>query len=183
MPKPSVERIDGLSPSVALEQRSLGHTPRSTVGTVTEIYDYFRVFMARLGTMHCPTCQQPVGTQTGQEITDAILSLPKGTKLLLLAPIAIDRTTDIARRLDELRAEGFVRFRIDGTTYESNAVPELQRTSQHEIQVVVDRLKIDSGGRSRIADSVETAPGYWDGRTSDCPGGRPDRVGVGGTYP
>ncbi len=159
MPKPVVERIDGLSPSVALEQRNLGHTPRSTVGTVTEIYDYLRVFMARVGAMHCPACQQPVGTQTAQEITDAILSQPKGTKLLLLAPVPLERTTDVRKRLEELRAEGFVRFRIDGNTYEFDQIPELQRTSQHQVQVVVDRLKVDPAGRSRIADSVETALG------------------------
>ncbi|MFO0921576.1 MAG: excinuclease ABC subunit UvrA [Pirellulales bacterium] len=159
MPKPTVERIDGLSPAVSLEQRNLGHTPRSTVGTVTEIYDYLRVFMARLGTMHCPRCQRAVGTQTAQEITDAIMSYPQGTKLLLLAPLSMERGGDWKRRFEELHKEGFVRFRIDGTTWNYEELPELQRTSQHQVQIVIDRLKIDRGGRTRIADSVETALG------------------------
>ena len=157
MPKPPVDRIDGLSPSVALEQKNLGHTPRSTVGTVTEIYDYLRVFMARLGTMHCPDCQIPIGTQTQSQVTDRILELPKGQKLLLLAPISLERVKNVNERIEELKKGGFVRFRINSQTFAADEVPTLAHGSQNVLQVVVDRLQTDSLQRSRLADSVETA--------------------------
>jgi len=157
MQKPQVERIEGLSPAIALEQKNLGHSPRSTVGTVTEIYDYLRVLMARLGTMHCPDCQRPVGTQTPDQIVDRILTLPAGTRFLLLAPFAEDESSDPQRLWESLRHQGYARVRVNGTTYDLDNVPPLSPKQQHHLQLVVDRLSTNAEDRSRLTDSVELA--------------------------
>ena len=159
MPKPVLEGIEGLSPAVALEQKNLGHTPRSTVGTVTEIYDYFRVLMARVGQMHCTQCKRPVGTQSPQEITEAILRLPVNTKVLLTAPLAVSRGADVSDRLAQLQRDGYVRFRINRQVYDHRELPTFSKGSEYEVEVVIDRLKIQDKDRSRIADSVETGLG------------------------
>ena len=157
MPKPRVEHIHGLQPSVAIEQKSVGSTPRSTVGTVTEIYDYLRILWCRLGTQHCPECQTPVTTQTTDEIIDRLLSLDEGSKLLLLAPQEV-RVGQVYERLwENLREQGFSRVRINGETHRLEDVPDINRKRKHNVEIVVDRVTINPKRRSRIADSVEAA--------------------------
>jgi excinuclease ABC subunit A len=163
MPKPRVEHIHGLQPSIAIEQKSVGATPRSTVGTVTEIYDYLRILWCRLGTQHCPACQIPVNTQTTDEVIERLLSLEEGTKLLLLAPQEIRVGQAYERLWDNLRERGFARVRVDGTTHRLEDVPEIDRKRKHNVEVVVDRIIIKSRQRSRIADSVEIALGLGQG--------------------
>ncbi|MGV3483660.1 MAG: excinuclease ABC subunit UvrA, partial [Planctomycetaceae bacterium] len=155
--KPKAERVEGLSPAIALEQKNLGHTPRSTVGTVTEVYDYLRILMARLGRMHCPRCQTPVGTQTSDQIVQKVLSLPEGSKVLLLAPIEFEASDDPADRWKYLRAGGYQRVRIDGKTFAIENVPAWDARIKHRVQIVVDRCVIRESERSRINDSVEQA--------------------------
>jgi excinuclease ABC subunit A len=155
--KPKVERIEGLSPAVALEQKNLGHSPRSTVGTVTEIYDYLRILLSRLGTMHCPQCHCKVGTQTSDQITEKILSLPESTKTLLLAPLEVQPGEASLITWQSLRAAGYSRVRIDGETYSLDQATALDPRRKQRVQVVVDRLVIRKAEQSRIADSVEQA--------------------------
>ncbi len=163
MQKPKVDRIEGLSPAVALEQRNQGHTPRSTVGTVTEVYDYLRVLFARLGVMHCPRCQIPVGTQTSDQVVDKIMSLAEGTKLLLLAPCVLHLGDDPEILWKRLRESGYVRVRIDNQTCTLDNLPDLSTKLRHRVQVVVDRLIVRKDERSRIADSVEQALSLGEG--------------------
>ena len=155
--KPRLDHIDGLSPAVAIEQKNLGHTPRSTVGTVTEIYDYLRILMARMGIPHCPDCDVSVGTQTSDQIVDKILSEDENTRLYLLAPVECDTGQQYTALWDEIRASGFIRVRVDGTTYSLEEMPELDRRVSHTIEVVVDRITVRDKDRSRIAESVESA--------------------------
>jgi excinuclease ABC subunit A len=157
MPKPKVERIDGLAPAIAIEQKSVGHNPRSTVGTVTEIYDYLRVLMARLATPHCPDCDQPVTTQTADDITDHLLGFEDGTKLILAAPLHWQPTVDPDSLWQDLRTSGLVRVRINNRMYTLDDVPRLSSTASYEIEAVVDRITVSQANRSRIADSVELA--------------------------
>lgn len=155
--KPKVERIEGLSPAIALEQKNIGHSPRSTVGTVTEIYDYLRILMARLGVLHCPQCRIPVGTQTADQIIDKVMAMPEGSRILLLAPIEVepgDATNDAWRHL---RAAGYQRIRIDGKTYSIDQAPAWDPRRNQRIQVVVDRAVVGPDQRSRIGDSIEQA--------------------------
>ncbi|MFO0868562.1 MAG: excinuclease ABC subunit UvrA [Pirellulales bacterium] len=155
--KPQLDHIDGLSPAIAIEQKNLGHTPRSTVGTVTEIYDYFRVLMARLGTPHCPGCDRPVGTQTTDQIVDKLLAHRVGTRFYLLAPLAVEVGQKYETLWEELRSAGYVRVRIDGTTHTLEQPPEIDRRRQHQVDVVVDRVIVSQQSRSRITDSAEKA--------------------------
>ena len=157
MQKPAVDHIDGLSPAIAIEQKNLGHTPRSTVGTVTEIYDYFRILMARLGQPHCPECDIPVGTQSADQVVDAVMSEPAGTRLFLMAPVEIEVGQQYALLWDQLRAAGYQRVRIDGATHGLDAVPEIDRRRKHQVEVVLDRVTIQPASRSRIAGSIEQA--------------------------
>ena len=157
MPKPRVESIQGLSPAIAIEQKTVGSTPRSTVGTVTEVYDYLRVLFARLGEMYCPKCQVPAVQQTTDQIVDGVMKLGTGAKLLLLAPIEVDRSTAFTKVWDRLRANGFARVRVDGTTYPLDEVPEIDHRRAHNVTIVVDRISVDAKQRSRIADSIEAA--------------------------
>lgn len=163
MPKPRVEHIHGLQPSIAIEQKSVGSTPRSTVGTVTEIYDYLRILWCRLGVQHCPACQTPVKTQTTDEVIERILSHDDGTRLLLLAPQEIRVGQAYERLWENLREQGFARVRINGTTCRLEDVPEIDRKRKHQVEVVVDRITVRTRQRSRIADSVETALGLGQG--------------------
>ncbi|MEM7784730.1 MAG: excinuclease ABC subunit UvrA, partial [Planctomycetota bacterium] len=153
--KPKVEQIEGLSPAIAIEQKNLGSTPRSTVGTVTEVYDYLRILMARLGTSYCPDCDCEIGTQTSDDIVDKILQYDEGRKLLLLAPISLDNNQTYEQLWEEIRGNGFVRVRIDNVTFGLDEVPVLNRRSRHSIEIVVDRIQVKAASRSRIADSVE----------------------------
>ena len=155
MPKPKVEHIHGLQPSVAIEQKTVGSTPRSTVGTVTEIYDYLRILWCRLGTQHCPECQAPVQTQTTDEVIDRLLSLDEGSKLLLLAPQEVRAGQVYERLWENLREQGFSRVRINGETHRLEDAPDINRKRKHNVEIVVDRVTINRKRRSRIADSVE----------------------------
>jgi len=163
MEKPDVDQIDGLSPAIAIEQRSSSYNPRSTVGTVTEIYDYLRLLFARVGTPHCPTCGREVNQQSAQQIVDAVLEKPPGSRVMILAPIVKDRKGAHQSVFDEIRRAGFVRVRVDGYLREIDEIFELDRNALHTIEVVVDRLVIrpaengDDTLPARIADSVETA--------------------------
>jgi excinuclease ABC subunit A len=155
--KPKAERIEGLSPAVALEQKNLGHSPRSTVGTVTEVYDYLRILFAKLGTMHCPDCELPIGTQTPDQIIDKVLELPEGTKALVLAPIEVAAGEASVETWQTLRASGYARVRIDGETVELDSAKPLDSRRVQSVAVVVDRITVNADERSRISDSVEQA--------------------------
>lgn len=157
MPRPKVDSIQGLSPAIAIEQKTVGATPRSTVGTVTEIYDYLRVLWARLGTVHCPTCGREAEQQTTDEIVDAILKFPARTRMLVLAPIEVDRQTPYETAFDRLRSNGFARVRIDGTTHSLEDPPKINHRRSHDIEVVVDRISVEKKSRGRITDSIEAA--------------------------
>jgi len=157
LPKPKVEHIHGLSPAIAIEQKTVGHTPRSTVGTVTEIYDYLRVLYARLGQMYCPDCGTKVIRQTTDEIVDAVMSLPVGTRLVLLAPLQFVVGQSFQKIWDRVRSQGFLRVRIDGTTYELDDLPQIDHRREYIIEIVVDRISVAEKSRGRIADSIEAA--------------------------
>ncbi len=157
MQKPKVEHIEGLSPAVAIEQKHLGHSPRSTVGTVTEIYDYLRILMSRLGQPHCPTCGVPIGSQSADEVIAKIMGLPTGTKLYLMAPLEIRVGERYETLWEETRAAGYVRIRVDGRTYSVDQPPEIDRRRRHDVEVVIDRVTVRSDARSRIAGTVENA--------------------------
>ena len=157
MPKPRVERIEGLAPAIAIEQKSVAHNPRSTVGTVTEIYDYLRVLMARLGDPHCPNCDTPVSNQSADDITNHLLSFEDGTRLVLTAPLVWQPSHDPENMWQDLRTSGLVRVRIDGRTHSLDDVPSLSSTVSYNLEAVVDRITINQANRSRIAESVELA--------------------------
>ncbi len=157
MQKPKLEHIEGLSPAIAIEQKHSGHTPRSTVGTVTEIYDYFRILMARLGEPYCPACDVPIGTQSSDEVIDKVMAHPDGTRLYLMAPLEIQVGDQYETVWEEMRAAGYARIRVDGQTYPLDNPPKIDRRRKHEVQVVIDRAIVRRDARSRIADSVENA--------------------------
>lgn len=159
MPKPRVEHIQGLSPAIAIEQKSVGNTPRSTVGTVTEIYDYLRILYARLGQLHCPDCGIPVDSQTTDEVVDRICDHAAGTRMYITAPLEVHVGQSYDRLWERLRSQGFQRVRIDRETYRIENVPEIDRRRKHDVEIVCDRISIsaDNKNRSRIADSVEAA--------------------------
>jgi excinuclease ABC subunit A len=162
--KPDVDAIEGLSPAVSIDQKSMSRNPRSTVGTVTEIYDYLRLLWARIGQPHCPVCGGAVTRQTPQQITDRILELPEGTRCHVLAPVARERKGEYAQLFSDLQSKGFARVRVDGTVYPLTEPPELRRRERHTIEVVVDRLTVRTSSRQRITDSVETALALADGQ-------------------
>ena len=157
MEKPDVDSIEGLSPAISIEQKTVSRNPRSTVGTVTEIYDYLRLLWARVGTPHCPTCGEPVIRQSATQIVDRILGLGEGARIELLAPLVRGRKGEFKDLFERARKEGFVRVRVDGETYDLTEPPKLSRYENHDISVVVDRLSIKEKDRDRLADSVETA--------------------------
>jgi len=157
MQKPDVESIEGLSPAIAIDQKSGSANPRSTVGTVTEIHDYLRLLYARAGTVHCPQCGGEISARTIEQMVDRILDLPEKTRLMLLAPVVRNQKGDFHKELAQLRATGFVRIRIDGEIHELAQPPTLKKGEQHTLEVVVDRLVIKEGIAGRLADSLETA--------------------------
>ena len=157
MQKPQLEHIEGLSPAIAIEQQNLGNTPRSTVGTSTEIYDYLRILMARLGTPYCPTCDIPVGTQTPDEIVDKVMSEREGTRLYLMAPTGVEVGQKYETLWEELRSHGYLRVRIDGVTHSLDDPPTIDRRKKHDVAVVIDRIIVRKASRSRIAESIESA--------------------------
>ena len=157
MEKPDVDAIEGLSPAISIEQKTTGHNPRSTVGTVTEIYDYLRLLWARVGVPHCPNDGSPVERQSASQITDTVLKWPNGTRLQILAPLVRGRKGEFRELFDDVRQRGFVRVQVDGSTYDLNDIPKLNRRKNHTIAVVVDRVVARAQDRSRIHDSIETA--------------------------
>src|SRR6266481_4878295 len=165
MQKPDVDRIEGLSPAIAIDQKSGGHNPRSTVGTVTEIHDYLRLLFARAGQPHCPDHpERALGSHSVAQMVDWTLTRPPETRVIVLAPLVRERKGEFAELLDDLRARGFVRFRIDGAIVEADEGTALARGGHHSIDVVVDRLKVRPDARSRLAESFETALRIADGR-------------------
>ncbi len=164
MEKPDVDLIEGLSPAIAIEQKATSHNPRSTVGTVTEIHDYLRLLYARVGTPYCPEHRLPLEAQSVAQMVDAVMALPEDTKLMVLAPVIANRKGEQAELFSELRAQGFVRVRIDTRVYEIDSLPKLARNSKHTVDVVIDRLKIRPDAKQRLAESFETALRHADGR-------------------
>ncbi len=164
MEKPDVDLIEGLSPAIAIEQKATSHNPRSTVGTVTEIHDYLRLLFARVGDPYCPEHNIILRAQSVSQMVDHVLQLPLDTRLMILSPLIVERKGEQAELFDELRAQGFIRFRIDGEVYEIDALPKLQKTKKHTIEVVVDRLKVSPDAKQRLAESFEVALRHSDGR-------------------
>ena len=163
MEKPDVDTIEGLSPAISIEQKSTSHNPRSTVGTITEIYDYLRLLYARVGTPRCPDHDAPLEAQTVSQMVDQVLALPEGRKLMLLAPVIRERKGEHLAVFDELRAQGFVRARVNGRLYELDELPKLDKQKKHSIDVVVDRFKVRADLQQRLAESFETALKLADG--------------------
>jgi excinuclease ABC subunit A len=166
MQKPDVDAIDGLSPAIAIDQRTVGKNPRSTVATITEIYDYLRVLFARAGVPCCYACGKPIARQTVQEMVDSIMRLPEGETLMLLAPIVSGRKGEFTQELRRMQKEGFVRARIDGAVVELDGTARLDRNRRHTIEIVVDRLVIKPGIETRLADSLQTALQFGSGIVS-----------------
>src|SRR6185436_7672683 len=162
--KPDVESIEGLSPAIAIEQRALAKSPRSTVGTVTEIADYLRLLFARVGTPHCPSCGKRIEAQTVQQIVDRILGFGEGTRASILAPIARARRGELKLEIERLRREGFVRARIDGEVIDLGDEIVLDRSKVHDLDVVVDRIAVKEGVKGRLTDSVELSLKLGEGR-------------------
>jgi excinuclease ABC subunit A len=163
MEKPDVDSIEGLSPAISIEQKTAGHNPRSTVGTVTEIYDYLRLLYARAGTPHCPSCGKPVQRQSATQIADTVLTWPEGTRLEVLAPLVRGRKGEFREVFESARKQGFIRAVVDGQLVELSAPPKLNRQQNHSIAVVVDRLMVRREDRGRLTDSIETALKVADG--------------------
>lgn len=174
MEKPDVESIEGLSPAISIDQKSTNRNPRSTVGTVTEIYDYMRLLYARIGIPHCPKCGREIKKQTVDQMVDHIMGLPEKTKIQLLAPVVRGRKGEHAKVLDHARRSGYVRIRIDGSMYELSEEIKLEKNIKHNIDIVVDRLVVKEGIEKRLADSIETVMELSDGlMTVDVIDGEP----------
>lgn len=163
MDKPDVEYIEGLSPAISIDQKTTSKNPRSTVGTVTEIYDYLRLIYARIGTPHCPVCGREISMETVDGIVDKVLKLPEGERIQILAPLVRGKKGEHVKVLDSARKSGYVRVRVDGSIYDLSEEIKLDKNIKHSIEVVVDRLVINDGIRSRLADSVDTACNLSDG--------------------
>ncbi|HSC94352.1 MAG TPA: excinuclease ABC subunit UvrA [Burkholderiales bacterium] len=164
MEKPDVDLIEGLSPAISIEQKAASHNPRSTVGTVTEIHDYLRLLFARIGDPHCPEHAIQLSAQSVSQMVDHVLQLPQDTRLMILAPLIVGRKGEQADLFEELRAQGFVRLRVDGTVYEIDELPRLKKNIKHTVEVVVDRIRVRADVKQRIAESFETALRHSDGR-------------------
>ncbi|PIE27594.1 MAG: excinuclease ABC subunit A, partial [Micrococcales bacterium] len=179
MDKPDVDFIEGLSPAVSIDQKSTSRNPRSTVGTITEVYDYFRLLWSRAGEPHCPVCDERIGRQTPQQIVDRLLELADGTRFQLLAPVVRGRKGEYADLFAELQTKGFARARVDGEVVSLSTPPTLEKKLKHSIDVVVDRLVVKDGVGRRLTDSVETALGLSGGllvaELVDLPAGDPGR--------
>jgi excinuclease ABC subunit A len=178
MDKPEVDSIEGLSPAIAIEQKSTSHNPRSTVGTITEIYDYLRLLYARVGTPYCPEHDMPMVAQTVSQMVDSVKALPEGTALMLLAPVVRDRKGEHALLFEQLRAQGFVRARVDGTLIDLDDVHDLDKKKKHTIEVVIDRFKVREDLGNRLAESFETTLRLGDGLAllSYMDGEQPDQT-------
>ncbi len=176
MEKPDVDAIEGLSPAISIEQKTAGANPRSTVGTITEVYDYLRLLWARCGTPHCPRDGSPIERQSASQITDLVLAWPEGTKIEVLAPLVRGRKGEFRDVFEAAKKQGFVRVRVDGTVHDLAAVPKLARRQNHDIAVLVDRLVVRRADRARLADSIETALKAADGTVEVVPQGGPIRA-------
>ncbi|MDE1968741.1 MAG: excinuclease ABC subunit A, partial [Alphaproteobacteria bacterium] len=163
MQKPDVDLIEGLSPAISIEQKTTSRNPRSTVGTVTEIYDYMRLLWARVGVPYSPATGLPIESQTVSQMVDRVMAMPDGTRLLLLAPIVRGRKGEYRKDLLELQKRGFQRVKVDGKMYDIDAVPALDKKLKHDIEVVVDRIVVRKDLGNRVADSLETALKLADG--------------------
>ena len=157
MDKPDVDNIEGLSPAISIDQKTTSHNPRSTVGTVTEIYDYLRLLYARAGRPHCPNCGKPITQQSVDQMVDAIMALPEGTKLLIMAQLVRGKKGEHRKILDQIRRDGYVRVRIDGELRDLGEEIVLEKQKKHTIEIVVDRLLVREGMESRLTDSLETS--------------------------
>ena len=155
MEKPNVEKIEGLSPAISIDQKSTNRNPRSTVGTVTEIYDYFRLLYARIGIPHCPNCGKEIRKQTVDQMVDQIMSMPQGTKIQLLAPVVRGRKGEHQKLLERAKRSGYVRVQVDGSVYELTEEIKLDKNKKHNIEIVVDRLVVKPGIEKRLTDSIE----------------------------
>ena len=164
MEKPDVDLIEGLSPAIAIEQKATSHNPRSTVGTVTEIHDYLRLLFARAGDPYCPQHDLVLQAQSVGQMVDHVLELPQDTRIMILSPLVVERKGEQLDLFDELRAQGFTRLRINGKVYEIDALPVLQKTKKHTVEIVVDRLKVNAEAKQRLAESFETALRHAEGR-------------------
>ena len=179
MDKPDVDSIEGLSPAISIDQKTTSRNPRSTVGTVTEIYDYLRLLWARIGKPHCFNCGRPIAAQSAEQIIDQIMGLEDGTRFMVMAPIVRGRKGEYGKQFEELRAEGFTRVKVDGEVRLLEEDIVLDKKFKHDISVVVDRLVMRPESRKRLADSVETAVALADGileiETLPRDGGEPVR--------
>ncbi|MBC8431249.1 MAG: excinuclease ABC subunit UvrA [Desulfobacterales bacterium] len=174
MEKPDVDLIEGLSPAIAIQQKAASHNPRSTVGTVTEIYDYLRLLFARAGTSYCYQCGQPISSQSIDQIVDKVMSLPDGSRIIILSPVITAQKGTHEKRLKQLKKDGFARVRIDGAILEIEEIGKLDKNKKHTIDVVVDRLIVKKRIENRLADSLELAMSLSEGLvTVDVPGGQP----------
>src|SRR5712671_3504265 len=180
MQKPDVDQIDGLSPAISIEQKTTSRNPRSTVGTVTEIYDYMRLLFARIGIPYSPATGLPIESQTVSQMVDRIMAMPEGTRLYLLAPIVRGRKGEYRKELADLQKRGFQRVKVDGQLYEIDKVPALNKKLKHDIEIVVDRIVVRPGLETRLADSVETGLNLSDGllfaEKADTGKSAPERV-------
>ncbi len=163
MDKPDVDFIEGLSPAVSIDQKSTNRNPRSTVGTITEVYDYLRLLYARAGSPHCPVCAEKIAKQTPQQIVDQVLALPEGTRFQVLAPVVRTRKGEFVDLFEKLNSQGYSRVRVDGVVHSLTDSPKLKKQEKHDIEVVVDRLTVKASAKQRLTDSVETALGLADG--------------------
>jgi excinuclease ABC subunit A len=185
MDKPDVDVIEGLSPAISIEQKATSHNPRSTVGTVTEIHDYLRLLYARAGTPFCPDHDLPLQAQTVSQMVDAVLALPPDTRLMILAPLAREKKGEFLDVFADMQAQGYVRFRVDGQSFEFDELPQLKKTEKHDIDVVIDRVKVRADLKQRLAESFEAALRLAGGRAIALEMDRPDdgAVGEGGAPP
>jgi excinuclease ABC subunit A len=164
MEKPDVDLIEGLSPAISIEQKATSHNPRSTVGTVTEIHDYLRLLYARVGEPHCPDHGLVLSAQSVSQMVDHVLQLPEDTRLMILAPLVVERKGENLELFEDLRAQGFVRVRVDGKVHDIDSVPKLSKTKKHTVEIVIDRVKVRAAVKQRLAESFETALRHADGR-------------------
>src|SRR5436305_12338385 len=163
MDKPDVDFIEGLSPAVSIDQKSTSRNPRSTVGTITEVYDYLRLLFARTGIPHCPVCGERISKQTPQQIVDRVLAMPEGTRFMVLAPVIRGRKGEYVDLFAELQSKGYARARVDGVVHPLTEPPKLKKQEKHTIEVIVDRLTVKESAKRRLTDSVETALGLAGG--------------------
>jgi excinuclease ABC subunit A len=167
MDKPDVDVIEGLSPAISIEQKATSHNPRSTVGTVTEIHDYLRLLFARAGTPYCPDHHLPLQSQTVSQMVDAVLALPEDTRLMILAPLAREKKGEFLEVFADMQAQGYVRFRVNGVPYEFDNLPKLKKTEKHDIDVVIDRVKVRADLKQRLAAAGKQ---LFDATCSSCHG-------------